>query len=115
MVTLSPPEDVEGDPLEVVEWKELLVSQGDVNVAEMEEGDVCAMQDRSSRGDADAWSDSSRRIYVVRWDEVRVALYTTEGVLIDEPDNLGSEPGHTCSLSHMHTHKHASLWCVTEA
>ena len=52
----------------------------------MEEGDVCAMQDRSAV--SDAWSDSSRKILAIHWDELRVALYTTEGVLIDEPLNF---------------------------
>ena len=30
----------------------------------------------------------SRKIFVTRWDEVRVAIYTAAGVLIDDPENF---------------------------
>jgi hypothetical protein len=87
MLLLIPPEGVEGDPFEVDDWDTLLQLQGEIEAGTViEEGSALAMQDRTAL--TDDWSEDSRKIIVLRWDEMRVAIYTTDGQLIDEPDSF---------------------------
>ena len=87
MPVLPVPEGITGDPFEVDDWEALVLQQGpDITAQKMEEGDVYALQDRASL--TDEWTDGSRRIVALRWDADFVAIYTTDGTLIDESDNF---------------------------
>ena len=87
MPVLPVPVGIAGDPFEVDDWEALVLQQGpDITAHWMAEGDVYALQDRASL--TDEWTDGSRRIFALRWDADFIAIYTTDGTLIDEPDNF---------------------------
>ena len=93
MVLLAPPPDC-GEAMRDVDWVTLVDEQGFLSPHEdgaaedntMSVGDVYAMYDRNCF--AEEWSHKSRRIFVCRWDEVRVLIYDEHGTPIDDPANF---------------------------
>ena len=93
-LVLQLPSGYDGDPVEIGPWEELLITQGVLEVGQMDVGDTFAMQDRCSL--AEEWSfDGSRKVYVTRWEDGEIHLHDTSGNLIDDAPNFtpdGTQP-----------------------
>ena len=108
LLRLTVPEDVVADPIEVDDWETLFRMQSNLAPGTaIEEGDVLAMQDRTALNDE--WCEDSRKIFAVKWDEMRMAIYTTEGQLIDEPESF-TPRGVQCFDSSMGDHSFLEEW-----
>jgi hypothetical protein len=89
----APPWTEPQQPCEICGWLELALSQGKLTPGIMEEGACFALHDRDCI--AQEWSEVSRRVFVVRWNESSVAIYDSLGEIIDDAANFtpnGQQP-----------------------
>ena len=86
MPILRPPANHHSPDKDVKPWLALAASQGDITPEAFEIGAVVALQDRNKF--SEEWSDTSRRVYVHRYSESRVAIHDEHGALIDDTGNF---------------------------